>query len=165
MVVGREWGLRNHEGMSGAALLGLEDEIDTGWGEGGADAIGFVAYDGKDVAGGNDVGGRGDDMCQQGFAANFMQDFRKLRLQAGAFAGGHDGDAYAGDRGRRSFRRWWVHGFLHSPNYTLSRNCTGEGYGTPAPSFWSARRTRTLNRGGRGGIPRTRGGNRTSAGF
>src|SRR5258708_36289942 len=101
MVVGREWGLRNHEGMSGAALLGLQDEIDTGWGEGGADAIGFVAYDGKDVAGGNDVGGRGDDMCQQGVSANFMQGFWKLRLQAGALCRGPHGEGSTAEQGRR----------------------------------------------------------------
>src|SRR5260370_18637848 len=141
MVVGRERGLRNHEGVAGAALLGLPDEVDAGVGEGVADAIGFVADDGKDVAGGNDVGGRGDNVGQQGVAANFLQDFRKLRLQAGAFSGGHDGDGYAGDRGRRSFRRLWVYGFLHSPNYTLSRNCKGEGYGTPAQASGQAAET------------------------
>ncbi len=95
MVVSREGPAGDHQSMSGAALLGLQDEIDTGWGEGGADAAGLVTDDGEDVARGNDVGSGGDDMCQQRLSTNFMKHFRKLRFQARAFAGGHDGDGYA----------------------------------------------------------------------
>ena len=38
VIVGGECGLRDHQSVAGAALLGLQDEIDAGMGDGGADA-------------------------------------------------------------------------------------------------------------------------------
>ena len=87
--------------MAGAALLSLQDEVDAGVGDGGSDAAGFVADDGEDVRRWDYARGCGDYMGQQRLAANFMQDFGKLRLKPGAFAGGHDGDGNAGRTGGR----------------------------------------------------------------
>ena len=95
VVVGGERRLRDHQSVAGAALLRLQDEIYAGGGDGGADAAGFVADDGEDVAGRNYARGGGDDVRQQGLAADFMQHFGKLRLEPRAFAGGHDGDGDA----------------------------------------------------------------------
>ena len=61
VVVGGERRLRDHQSVAGAALLGLQDEIDAGVRDGGADALGFVADDGEDVRWRDDVGGGGDD--------------------------------------------------------------------------------------------------------
>jgi hypothetical protein len=64
--------------VSGAALLGLQNEIYPGVGDGIADAVGLVPDDGEDIAGRQDACGRGNDMRQQGLAADFMQNFRKF---------------------------------------------------------------------------------------
>ena len=97
MVVGGECWLRDHQSVAGAALLGLQNEIDAGVGDGGADAVGLVTDDGEDIAGRNHARGGGDDVRQQRLAADFMQNFRKLRLEPRAFPGGHDGDGDVGD--------------------------------------------------------------------
>ena len=48
--------------MAGTTLLGLQNEINTTVGEGGAYALGLVADDGVHIIGGNHVGGSGDDV-------------------------------------------------------------------------------------------------------
>ena len=96
VVVGGERRLRDHQGVAGAALLGLQDEIDAGVCDGGADALGFVTDDGEDIAWRDDARGGRDDMSEQRLAADFMQHFGKLRLEPRAFACGHDGDGDAG---------------------------------------------------------------------
>ena len=92
VVVVLEGGLSDHEGVSGAALFGLQNKIYAGGGDGGADAVGFVADDGEDIIRRDDTSGGGDDVRKQGLAANFVEDFWQLRFQACAFAGGHDGN-------------------------------------------------------------------------
>ena len=49
-----EDGLEHLDGVAGAALLGLQDELDAGVLDGGADAVGFVADDAVDVVGRDD---------------------------------------------------------------------------------------------------------------
>ena len=68
-------GLEYLKGVAGAALLGLEDEGDAGGGDGGADLVGFVADDAEDLVGGDDGLGGGDDVEQEGAAADFVKDF------------------------------------------------------------------------------------------
>src|SRR5271155_3033609 len=80
VVVGGERRLRDHESVAGAALVGLQDEVDAGVLDDGADALGFVTDDGEDVAGRDNARGGSDDAGQQRLAANFMQNFSKLRL-------------------------------------------------------------------------------------
>ena len=101
VVVGSEGIAGNHQGVTGAALLFLQNEVYPGMLNGLADAIGFVSDDGKDVAGGDDFGGGSDHVCEQGFPADFMKNLRIFRFKACAFAGSHDGD---GDAGRVGFR-------------------------------------------------------------
>ncbi len=101
VVVGSEGVAGDHEGVTGAALFGLENEIYPGLSNGLADTVGFVSDDGKDVAGGDDFSGGSDHVSEQGFAADFMKNFRIFRFEACAFAGSHDGD---GDAGRVGFR-------------------------------------------------------------
>ena len=87
-----EVGFEHLEGVAGAALLGLQDELDAGGGDGGADAVGFVADDAEDVVGGDDGFGGGDDVEEEGLAADLVEDFGALAFEAGTFTGGHDGD-------------------------------------------------------------------------
>jgi hypothetical protein len=49
--VSGEVGFEHLQGVAGAALLGLEDELDAGVGDGGFHAVGFVADDAVDVVG------------------------------------------------------------------------------------------------------------------
>ena len=90
-----EVGFKHLEGVAGAALLGLRDELNAGGGDGGADAVGFVADDAEDVVSSHDGFGCGDDVEEEGLAADLVEDFGALAFEAGAFAGGHDGDGEA----------------------------------------------------------------------
>lgn len=78
--------------MAGSALLGLEDELDSGGLNGGADAVGLVADDAVDLVGWNDLLGGGDDVEEEGAATDLVEDFGALALEPRAFSGGHDGD-------------------------------------------------------------------------
>jgi hypothetical protein len=78
-----------------------------------------MADDGEDVGGWNYLYCGSYDMGQQRLAADFMKHFRKLRFEASAFSGGHDGDGHT--RGHCGFvRRNCFPGFLHFFNYTLT---------------------------------------------
>ncbi len=85
--------------MPGAALFGLQNEVDTGVGDGFPHSVGFVADDGKHVLGGDNPDGSGDHMRQHRFAADFVQDFGMFRLKPRTFARRHDGDGDAGEQG------------------------------------------------------------------
>ena len=95
LIVGREGFAGDHEGVSGAALFGLEDEIYAERSDGFADAFGLVSDDDEDIARGDDLGGGGYDVGEDGFAGDFVEDLRVPGLEARAFAGGHDGDGHA----------------------------------------------------------------------
>ena len=128
VVVGGECGLRDHQSVSGAALIGLQDEIDARVSHDRADALGFVTDDDEDVRGRYDAAGGRDNSGQQRLAADLMQNLGQLRLEPRAFACGHYGDRDAGDGDGGSFGRRCALGFLHSPQYTLSRKSTEEGW-------------------------------------
>ena len=87
-----EVGFEHLHGVAGAALLGLEDELDSGVSDGGADAVGFVADDAEDVVGGDDGLGGGDDVEEEGAAADLVEDLGASAFEPRAFACGHDGD-------------------------------------------------------------------------
>ena len=87
-----EVGFEHLHGVAGAALLGLEDELDSGVGDSGANAIGFVADDAEDVVGGDDGFGGGDDVEEKGATADLVENLGASALEPRAFAGGHDGD-------------------------------------------------------------------------
>ena len=87
-----EEGFDHLERVAGAALLFLQDELYAGGGYGGAYAVGFVADDAVDLVGGDDCAGGGDDVEEEGLAADLVEDFGALALESRAFAGGHDGD-------------------------------------------------------------------------
>jgi hypothetical protein len=96
-----EVGFEHLHGVAGAALLGLEDELDASGGYGGADTVAFVADDAEDVVGGNYRLCGGDDVEEESSAADLVEDLGALTFEAGAFAGGHDGDGevWGGHRG------------------------------------------------------------------
>jgi len=81
----------------------LQNEIDPGMGNSGADASGLVADDREDIVRRDDPSGRCDDMSEKRLAANFMQDLGKLRFEPRAFACRHNGDSDAGSRRHGSF--------------------------------------------------------------
>ena len=87
-----EVGFEHLHGVAGAALLGLEDELDTGGGYGGFYAVGFMADDAVDVIGGDQGFRGGYDVEEKGAATDFMEDFGALAFEPRAFACGHDGD-------------------------------------------------------------------------
>jgi hypothetical protein len=72
--------LRDHESVAGAALLGLQDEIDASRSNGAADTVSFMADDGKDIICRDDPSSGCDYMREQRLATHFMQDLGKLRL-------------------------------------------------------------------------------------
>jgi hypothetical protein len=78
--------------VAGAALLGLEDELDACVGNGRADAVALVADDAVDLVRGDDGPGGGDDVQQQRAASDLVKDLGPLALEPRALAGGHDGD-------------------------------------------------------------------------
>jgi len=107
-----EVGLEHLQGVAGAALFGLQDEADAGGFDGGFYAVRLVADDAVDVVGRDDGGGRGDDVREQGAAADLVEDFGAAGLEAGALAGGHDGDCEVVE----CHRRIWSHvgsGWFH----------------------------------------------------
>ena len=105
LVVGRESFAGNHEGVSGAALLGLQDEVDAGMGNRFAHAISLMSDDGEDVSGGHDLGRCGDDVGENWLAADFVENLGVPGFESRSFAGGHDCDGHAGRMGRlRSLR-------------------------------------------------------------
>jgi len=87
-----EVGFEDLHGVAGAALLGLEDELNAGGGDCGSYAVGFVADDAVDVVGGDDGFGGGDDVEEESAASDLVEDFGALALEPRAFACGHDGD-------------------------------------------------------------------------
>ena len=87
-----EVGFEHLHGVAGAALLGLEDELDAGMCDGGADAVGLVTDDAVDVVGGDNCFCGGDDVEEESTASDLMEDFGALTLETSAFACGHDGD-------------------------------------------------------------------------
>ena len=98
--------------MSGAALFGLQDELDSGCGDGGFYALGFVADDAVDVVGCDCGFSGGDDVEEEGAAADLVKDFGVLAFESGAFSCGHDGDGefWGAHRGLWSHERvgWGV---------------------------------------------------------
>ena len=60
VIVGGECGLRDHQSVSGAALIGLQDEVDARLSHDRADALSFVTDDDEDVRGRYDAAGRRD---------------------------------------------------------------------------------------------------------
>ena len=88
--------------VSGAALLKLFDELGSEGRDLGADAISFMADDAEDVGGGDDAAGGTDDVFEQRTSRDLVQHLGELRLEAGALAGGENGDG----------ETWVRHGFL-----------------------------------------------------
>src|ERR1039458_7383666 len=66
--------------MAGAARVRLLDEADAGF------------DDRIDVCRIYEPAGDGDDVAEEGLAADLMQHFGAVRFEARAFAGGHDDD-------------------------------------------------------------------------
>jgi hypothetical protein len=87
-----EEGLEHLDGVAGAALLGLEDELDAGVFDGSFYTVGFVADDAEDLVRRDDLLCGGDDVEEEGAASDLVEDFGALAFEAGAFACGHDGD-------------------------------------------------------------------------
>jgi hypothetical protein len=104
--------LRDHQGVSGAALLLLQDKVHAAIGHGCADEFRFVADDDVDVGGGHDLRGGGDHVRQQRLAARLVQHFGVFRFQARAFSRRHNGDG--GARGGKRFFVVRSFGHLHS---------------------------------------------------
>jgi hypothetical protein len=73
-------GFDHLEGVAGSALLGLQDELDSGGFDDPADAVGFVADDAVDVVGGDDLSGGVDDVKEEGAASDLVEDFGSLAL-------------------------------------------------------------------------------------
>ena len=107
-IVGRQRFARDHQGVSGAALLLLQHEPDAGGGHRAADAVGFMSDDGENVAGRDHSGGGCDHVGQKRLSANFVQHLGMLGLQPGPFARGQDGD---GGPGRAEADGCWLSAF------------------------------------------------------
>jgi hypothetical protein len=109
------------DGVAGAALLGLVDEMDAGGGDGRFHFFCLVADDGEDVFRGDDLGSGGDYVGQERLAADFMQHFGAAGFEAGAFAGGHDddGEVFRGIHLRLSREMSWL-------GFVLSHPCRDE---------------------------------------
>src|SRR5580704_6703051 len=107
-----EVGFEHLHGVAGAALLGLENELDAGVGYGGADAVGLVADDAEDVVGGDHGFGGGDDVEEEGAATDLVEDLGALAFEPRTFACGHDGDGevWCGHTGICSHGCGVVHG-------------------------------------------------------
>ena len=84
--------LEHLDGVTGTLLLGLEDELDAGRGDGGTDTPGLMTDDAEDAGRRHDLAGGCDDVEQEGLAADLMQDLGALAVEAGAFACCHDCD-------------------------------------------------------------------------
>ena len=67
-----EVGLEDLDGVAGAALLGLEDELNAGGGDRGPYALGLVSDDAVDVLGGDDCFGCGDDVEKERAATDLV---------------------------------------------------------------------------------------------
>ena len=80
------------QSVSGAALLGLQDELDAGVFDGGLYAVGLMADDAVDLVGWNESSGGGDDVEKEGAASDLVKNFGALAFEPRAFACGHDGD-------------------------------------------------------------------------
>ena len=101
-----EEGFDRLEGVAGSALLGLVDERDAGVGDGGFHAGRLMAGDDEDAVGGDERAGGGDDVEQEGLAADLVEDLGAFAFETGALAGGHNGDGEGGEVGVR----WGCHG-------------------------------------------------------
>jgi len=86
----------DHDRVACAALLFLQDKIHSRALHGFSDEIGLVADDRVDVLRLDDARRCRDDVCEQGFAADFMKNFGIFGLEACALAGGHDGNCDPG---------------------------------------------------------------------
>jgi hypothetical protein len=86
----------HHQRMARPALLFLQHELNASVPDGVADLIGFVPDDGVDILCRDHFDGSGDHVSEKRLASNFVKDFWMFRLQARAFAGGHDRDGNAG---------------------------------------------------------------------
>src|ERR1039457_2635609 len=78
--------------MAGAARVRLLDEADAGFGYRSFHTLRLVADDHIDVCRIYEPAGGGDDVAEEGLAADLMQHFGAARFEARAFAGGHDDD-------------------------------------------------------------------------
>jgi hypothetical protein len=81
--------------VAGAALLGLEDEVDAGVFDGGFHAVGFVADDAEDLVGLDGGFGGGYDVEEESAATDLVKDLGASAFEPRAFACGHDGDGEA----------------------------------------------------------------------
>ena len=91
-AIARERFPRRHERVSRASLLGLQYKVHARAGHRLAHALRFMADDYEDILRGHDLCGRGNHMCQDRFASNFMQHLGMFRLQPRAFARRHNRD-------------------------------------------------------------------------
>jgi hypothetical protein len=98
------------QSVSGAALLGLQDELDAGVFDGGAHTVSLVADDAVDLIGWNESSGGGDDVEQEGPASDLVKNFGALAFEPRAFACGHDGDGEL----RCVHRALWSHVRLYA---------------------------------------------------
>ncbi len=73
-----------------AALLFLQDEVDSGGFNCRAHAVGFVSDDAEDLLSRDECLCGRDDVHQKRLAADFVQDFGTFALEPRAFARGHD---------------------------------------------------------------------------
>jgi hypothetical protein len=81
-----------HDGVSGAALLSLQNELDAQRLDSGAHLFRLMAHDDIDVFGRNDLLGCFDNMRQQRLACYLMKHFGALGFKPGAFSRRHDYD-------------------------------------------------------------------------
>ena len=116
-IVGRQRFARDHQGVSGAALLLLQHESNAGSGNRAANPVGFMSDDGEHVAGRNHFGRGCDHVGQKRLAADFMQHFGMFGLQPRPFAGCQDGNRDLRDA------RLVVICFRHSIQYTARALC------------------------------------------
>ena len=130
VIVLGERALADHDGVSGAALLFLNDKTAAGVGHGLTNAIGLEADDGVDVLDGNDFRGSLNYPAKQRFAPDFVEHLGMLRFKACSLAGGHDGDSdtWLRSRSRRASRhRRDITGLRERDKRERTREVRGSG--------------------------------------
>src|SRR5580693_7098436 len=88
---------RDHQGMSGALLFCLQDEVDSCVGNSLPYKICFMTNDGVYVLGRNNLGCGSDYVRQQRFSADLMQNLGVFGFEARPPARRHNRDGNTGD--------------------------------------------------------------------
>src|ERR1700733_3376287 len=127
--------------MAGAALLFLQDEVDSRCGDSLANAVGFMTDDGIYIRRRNHLRSRRDYVRQQRLPPHLMQDFGVFGFQARPLARRHNRDGDTRDPMGGTLGHW------HSIQYTATGSSAAVN---PGPRLWAMGGFKTRRRERRG---------------